>query len=153
MLMILFINFSCRWDWARKSVSPAFSITNLVATLPVIQMKITQFTDILDQHIKEGKVLNDLTSWMVKLTIDFISTTMFATDFKTLGNGGQVGESEGEVYLTHMPKAIKVNSEKLQFQPNHFSNLTLFLSLLQLGIRCLPGKRYLAKVFVLDEGK
>lgn len=82
-----------------------------MGTLPAIQLKTSQFTDILDQHIAEGKILADLTSWMVKLTIDFISTTMFATDFKTLGHGGQEGESEGEVYLTHMPKAIRVCSE------------------------------------------
>jgi hypothetical protein len=57
---------------------------------------------------------------MVKLTIDFISTTMFATDFKTLGHGGQAGESEGEVYLTHMPRAIKVCTKRFDMPPNQF---------------------------------
>jgi hypothetical protein len=88
---------------------------------------------------------------MVKLTIDFISTTMFATDFKTLGHGGQTGGSEGEVYLTHMPRAIKVY-EKNGMPPIEFKNLiTVFL--LSLGIHSLPGKRHHPKIFFLDERK
>jgi hypothetical protein len=36
-------------------------------------------------HIGVNKPLIDFPSWMVKLTIDFISTTMFDGDFEAIG--------------------------------------------------------------------
>lgn len=111
-LLLLILSNNCSWDWARKNLSPAFSNTNLVKTLPEIHKKTAEFTDILDQHIDEGKDLEDFSRWMVKLTIDFISTTMFATDFQTLSHEDPTAicPTYGSIYLTHLSIAIRVHS-------------------------------------------
>ena len=69
-----------------------------------------EFTDILDEHIQEGSLLTNFSSWMVKLTIDFISTTMFAQDFHTMSHAKNGDMTEGEVYLTQLPITIKVRA-------------------------------------------
>jgi cytochrome P450 len=96
-------------DWARKGISPAFSKINLDKRLPEIRQKMAQFSAILDQHIDGNKPLIDFPSWMVKLTIDFISTSMFDNDFKTIENDSSLIESDGKVYLTNLPITIKVS--------------------------------------------
>lgn len=95
-------------DWARKGVSPAFSITNLNHHLPEIRLKMVEFTAILNQHVDKMKPMLDFPSWMVKLTIDFISTTMFKGDFHTLGSDDSPVQTDGQVYLINIPLVIKV---------------------------------------------
>lgn len=76
--------------------------------LPEIQRKMAEFTNVLDQHIAEDKLLCNFSEWMVKLTIDFISTTMFDTDFHTINSVKSGLITDGEVYLTQLPITIKV---------------------------------------------
>ena len=96
-----------RWDWARKGVAPAFSNTNLLKRLPAIQQKTAEFTDVLDKHIAENKLLTNFSTWMVKLTIDFISTSMFDRDFNTINHPESEVATDGEVYLTQLPITTK----------------------------------------------
>ena len=76
--------FTGNWEATRKAVAPSFSMINLCKALPELQVKLNQFNDILDRHIAQGKQLIDLSSWMIRITIDFLSTSMFDTDFHTL---------------------------------------------------------------------
>jgi hypothetical protein len=84
---ILLCYFSCvilaLIDWARKSVSPAFSRTNLDKRLPEIRQKIAQFTTILDQHIDDNKPLINVPSWMVKLTYSQQSYSLVRSEYTT----------------------------------------------------------------------
>ena len=50
---------------------------------------------------------------MVKLTIDFISTSMFDRDFHTINHVESDIVTDGEVYLTQLPITTKV---KLSFK-------------------------------------
>lgn len=109
-----FLSCSYRWEWVRKNLTPAFSNKNIHKRLPQIQQKTAEFTAILDQHIAKNKPLNNFTDWMLKLTIDLISTTMFDCDFKTISGDESIllkvpeENSLGMVYLTQLPITIKV---------------------------------------------
>ena len=72
------------WDWARKAVSSSFSNTNLYKLLPALQIQLNQFRCIVDAHIDQNKTFEDLASWMVRLTMDFLAQSMFHVDFGTL---------------------------------------------------------------------
>ena len=81
--------------------------------LPAIQQKTAEFTDVLDKHIAENRLLTNFSAWMVKLTIDFISTSMFDRDFHTINHVESDIVTDGEVYLTQLPITTKV---KLSFK-------------------------------------
>ena len=72
------------WDWSRKAVSSSFSNTNLYRLLPALQMQLNHFRRIVDAHIDQHKTFEDLASWMVRLTMDFLARSMFHVDFGTL---------------------------------------------------------------------
>ena len=72
------------WDSSRKAVAPSFSNINLYRLLPQLQTKLDQLKSILAAHVDQEKTFNDLSSWMVRLTIDFLAKTMFDVDFGTL---------------------------------------------------------------------
>ena len=89
------------WAFARKGAGPSFSITNLYRLLPALQKKLNYFSRILREHANEGKILEDLAAWGVCFTLDFITTSMFDTDFAALderyanlcGGGNGSGDS------------------------------------------------------------
>ena len=105
------------WDSSRKAVAPSFSNINLFRLLPQLQMKLNEFKSILDTHINEQKIFNDLSSWMVRLTIDFLAKTMFDVDFGTLNRYGMkngtgkesLGStfSDGQEYVELLSTVIK----------------------------------------------
>ena len=72
------------WQFARKGAGPSFSMQHLHRLLPALQTKLNRFNDILAQHATEDKVLEDLAAWGVRLTLDFIATSMFDVDFHCL---------------------------------------------------------------------
>ena len=74
------------WNSSRKAISPSFSNTNLYRLLPGLQMKLNQLKSILDAHVEQKKNFDDISSWMIRLTIDFLTKTMFDVDFGTLHN-------------------------------------------------------------------
>ena len=105
------------WDSSRKAVAPSFSNINLYRLVPQLQNKLIQLKSVLDAHIDEQKIFNDLSSWMVRLTIDFLAKTMFDVDFGTLsrynmrnGCGNHRSEStfsDGQEYVELLSTVIK----------------------------------------------
>ncbi len=74
--------------------------------MPQLQDKLAEFTGILDDHIARGVDVQDLPSWLSKLTIDLISSSMFHTNFDSLkDNGG--GDNRGKVYSDNFPLCLK----------------------------------------------
>lgn len=106
------------WQKVRKNLSPAFSMTSLLKRLPDIQMKCMEFEAILDEHIKNDEPLCDLSQWMTRLTMDFISTAMFRMDFNTLSDDDET--SIGHIYLKQFPAAAR---ELIVLQRNFFRRL------------------------------
>lgn len=72
------------WEWSRKAVASSFSNTNLYRLLPELQLQLKQLHQIIDAHVDQNKTFDDLASWMVRLTMDFLARSMFHTDFGTL---------------------------------------------------------------------
>jgi cytochrome P450 len=120
------------WDWARKGIAPSFSISNLVKRLPELQQKLKIFTEVLETHyVGEKKILEDVSSWMLNVTVDFLSSSMFGIDFDTLGTrlqkqagGGGGGEGNGNKrktigsdFLDNMSLALKEFGYKRVINP------------------------------------
>lgn len=72
------------WDWSRKAMVSSFSTINLCRLLPDLQLQLNQLRQILDSHIEQEKNLEDIASWMVRLTMDFLARSMFHNDFGTM---------------------------------------------------------------------
>jgi hypothetical protein len=91
----------------QQGLAGSFSRTNLYATLPALEHKLQEFVAILDDHVGRGATLQDLPSWFTRLTIDLISTSMFSSDFHTLGDDRDgVAPSRGHVYLERFPLVL-----------------------------------------------
>jgi cytochrome P450 len=106
------------WALARKGVGPSFSMSNLNRLLPALQKKLGLFNRILREHADEGKILEDLATWGVCFTLDFITTSMFDTDFSALderyanlcgggGGGGHVAAGKEEKIGTRFLRDLK----------------------------------------------
>jgi len=92
------------WGDARKGCAPSFSKPNIERLFPTINSKVAEFCGILGSFADSGQPCEHIEIWFVRLTIDFISTTMLGVDFNTLG-----GKSEGEdfkVFLNELPSVI-----------------------------------------------
>lgn len=94
------------WAELRKAIAPSFSNTNLFKTLPQLREKVVEFTEILDDHIARGAIVQDMPAWLAKLTIDLISSSMFHTNFDSLNESGE-GDNRGKVYIDNFPKCLK----------------------------------------------
>lgn len=76
------------WDFARKSLAKSFSNSNLHQALPVFYFKLDHFMRILQEVSKERKGI-DICDYSIRLTLDFLTNSMFDTDFDFL-NGGTI---------------------------------------------------------------
>ena len=99
------------WEFSRKSIATSFSGLNLSKRFPDLQKIVIAFTKIVDTYAESSSVMKELPKWMVKLTIDFISKSMFKTDFDAIHgqemttNTSQM--SYGSIFMTQVPIAIK----------------------------------------------
>ena len=91
------------WDSSRKAVAPSFANINLYRLLPQLQTKLNQLKSILDAHVDQEKNFNDLSSWMVRLTIDFLAKTMFDVDFGTLNLYSMKNGTSQESFESNFP--------------------------------------------------
>ena len=80
-----------QWKKGRKGVAPAFSASNIARQVPRMVKGINQFHDILSQHAADGKSLDDLGTWMLKLIFDILGSGMFQIEFNLL-TGGETDE-------------------------------------------------------------
>mmetsp|Transcript_57109 Transcript_57109/g.140099 ORF Transcript_57109/g.140099 Transcript_57109/m.140099 type:complete len:507 (+) Transcript_57109:197-1717(+) len=71
------------WSWARKSLSPAFSMRNLLKRLPTIQRRISTLEGIIRAHDARGEAI-DCCEWMLRFSIDVLFSSMFNVDSDTL---------------------------------------------------------------------
>jgi len=91
--------------------------------LPQLQKKVDRFNAILAQHATEGKVLHDLSSWGVRLTLDFIAVSMFAVDFHCLDAHADDSQrlpasaSDGQQFLSNLDTVLKEYTMRQPFNP------------------------------------
>ena len=78
------------WDWARKSIAKSFSNTNLLHALPLFYKKLDQLQSKLEQATLENETI-DICHYTVRLTLDFLTNSMFDTDFDFLNGGNEEG--------------------------------------------------------------
>lgn len=75
----------------------------------------------------QNKPLEDLPSWMIRITIDFLSTSMFHTDYHTLevirNQQGQVVETEGMAFIRSLTCVTKEYMMKAPLKPCKYENL------------------------------
>lgn len=102
------------WDRSRKAVAPSFSYINLYKSLDKLTDRLNEFIDILHNFSRHDQTI-DITSWMVKLTLDFITTSMFGINYETMKGG-----SEGEEFLNELSIMLKEYTLKQSFNPFRF---------------------------------
>lgn len=78
------------WDWARKSIAKSFSNSNLLHALPLFHQKLEQLQNKLEQASQEKRDI-DINYYAIRLTLDFLTNSMFATDFDFLNGGNDEG--------------------------------------------------------------
>mmetsp|Transcript_18204 Transcript_18204/g.18263 ORF Transcript_18204/g.18263 Transcript_18204/m.18263 type:complete len:511 (+) Transcript_18204:77-1609(+) len=102
------------WEIPRKGLAPSFSQINLNKRMIQFQEKANEFCSILDKHVANDIILEDISEWLVKLTIDFISTSMFDRDFKCLS-----GEMDPDVkeFVKELPFAEREVFSKQAINP------------------------------------
>eukprot|EP01041_Mallomonas_annulata_P016441 gene16441-34309_t len=64
------------WEVARKGLAPSFSMANINKRFDSLQNKVNEFCQIMDTFAISGETVLKMDQWMVKLTLDFISTSM-----------------------------------------------------------------------------
>ena len=80
------------WEWARKGVAASFSMKNLALTLPRLHKKLDDVISLLNQFAADKK---EFPCGLVgiDLILDFLMTSMFETDLRTIHD-----ESEGKLF-------------------------------------------------------
>jgi cytochrome P450 len=91
------------WEVSRKGVASSFSTTNLSKSLPVLHKKVDDFMSILGQNAQKDATF-EINKLALSLTMDFISSTMFGVDLKTM-TGDE--NSDGQKMLNEMEIAWK----------------------------------------------
>jgi cytochrome P450 len=104
------------WDWSRKGVAPSFSTMNLNKRFPELQSKVAIFMNIMGNFANEGKVVEDISSWMLRLTVDFLTASMFDMDFKTM-ESERIEDSLGLQFLEYVPIVFKEIGLRRIFNP------------------------------------
>lgn len=104
------------WGVARKGCAPTFSKPNIDKLLPKINSKISEFCNIMDRFAESGKPCEHIETWFVRLTIDFISTTMLGLDFQTLSENSSDNDLK-EVFVNVLPALIHEVTLKQVFNP------------------------------------
>ena len=80
------------WEWARKGVATSFSVKNLSLTLPRLHKTLDDVMGLLDGFAAMKKEFScELIG--IDLTLDFLMTSMFDTDLRTIHD-----ESEGKIF-------------------------------------------------------
>jgi len=80
------------WAGPRKACAPCFSMSNIERKLPELRGKVKELCEIIGKFADSGESITKMETWFVKLTLDFISSSMFGVDFQALG-----GKSNNEM--------------------------------------------------------
>ena len=73
------------WDWARRGVAPAFSNFNLQKCVPKFNSTLTRLSRVLNTLSDDGFSFS-ISSVMLHVTFDFLTSALFDIDFHTLDN-------------------------------------------------------------------
>lgn len=110
------------WEWARKSVAPSFSTTNLNKVLPKLSLKLGELKHVLEKFADE-KAAFDIADVLIKFTLDFIITGMLGGGGSTHNDGSsnksstQITKEIRDVYIKELGIALKEYTLKQAFSP------------------------------------
>jgi len=82
------------WDWARKGMAPGFSQMNFQKNIEKYCSVLKRAANFFDDHISK-ELSFDLSSLIMRLTFDMLTTVLFQIDYNTLENP----ESLGNMFL------------------------------------------------------
>jgi len=82
--MFIKSTFDKSYEIVRKGTAPSFSKNNIIKRKSHLHYVASEFCHIVGQHADNNIILNNVETWCLKLTMDFITSSMFGKNFNSL---------------------------------------------------------------------